>query len=77
MDQQRRARSFNVSIENLTRRERELINLLAQGLLNKEIAYEMDITERTIKNMLVKLYDKLGYNNRTEVAVYAVRNGIC
>ena len=55
----------------LTRRETELVHLLAKGLRNKEIAFQLGITEGTVKIHLHRIYEKLGINNRIELANYA------
>ena len=52
----------------MTPREREIITLLRQGLRNKQIAGEMDITEGTVKIYLFRLFHKLGVRNRFELA---------
>ena len=52
----------------LTRREREIAQLAAQGLANKEIAERLFISSRTAENHLAKVYDKLGVHNRAELA---------
>ena len=53
---------------SLTPREREIITLLKQGLRNKQIATEMNITEGTVKIYLFRLFHKLGVRNRLELA---------
>ncbi|HVW07806.1 MAG TPA: response regulator transcription factor [Bryobacteraceae bacterium] len=58
----------------LTRRERQLASLLAQGLKNKEIAYRLGITEGTVKVYLSRLYGKLGVNDRFDLALFALKN---
>jgi DNA-binding NarL/FixJ family response regulator len=58
----------------LTRRERQLSSLLAQGLKNKEIAYRLGITEGTVKVYLSRLYGKLGVNDRFDLALFALKN---
>jgi two-component system, NarL family, nitrate/nitrite response regulator NarL len=58
----------------LTQRERDLLGLLAQGLKNKEIAYELGITEGTVKVYLSHLFRKVGTNDRLELALFALRN---
>jgi DNA-binding NarL/FixJ family response regulator len=58
----------------LTRREGELIDLLAQGLKNKELAYSLGISEGTVKVYLSRLYRKLGVADRFELALYALKN---
>jgi two-component system nitrate/nitrite response regulator NarP len=55
----------------LTERERELVHLVRQGLKNREIAERMNTTEGTVKAYLNALYDKLGIDNRTELALQA------
>lgn len=51
---------------SLTEREREIANLLAQGRANKEIAQELFISEKTVKNHINRIYSKLGVANRAE-----------
>ncbi len=60
----------------LTPREREVLVLTAGGRLNKEIADLMKISERTVKNHLTSIYKKLEISDRTQAALYAVRNHI-
>jgi len=58
--------------ESLTAREKEVLQLMAQGLANKQIALALAISEHTVKFHLSSLYAKLGISSRTE----AVRRGI-
>lgn len=58
----------------LTPRERQLLALLAQGLKNKEIAYALDITEGTVKVYLSRLFQKVGANDRFDLALFALKN---
>jgi two-component system, NarL family, nitrate/nitrite response regulator NarL len=58
----------------LTRRERQLIGLLAQGLKNKEIARALGITDGTVKVYLSHLFRKVGANDRFDLALFALRN---
>lgn len=60
----------------LTARETEVLNLLAQGLPNKEIAAQLIITERTVKFHISSLMGKLGAGNRTEVVAVATQRGL-
>ncbi|MCA9865042.1 MAG: response regulator transcription factor [Anaerolineae bacterium] len=62
--------------ETLTPRERTVLGLLARGLQNKEIAGELNITERTVKFHLSAIYAKLGAGNRTEAVTIALQQGL-
>jgi NarL family two-component system response regulator LiaR len=53
----------------------EVIQLLAEGLSNKEIARLLFISPRTVNFHLDNIYSKLGVNSRTEAAIYALRYG--
>jgi DNA-binding NarL/FixJ family response regulator len=59
---------------SLTRRERQLVSLLAQGLKNKELAYAMSLSEGTVKVYLSRLFQKVGANDRFELALFALKN---
>jgi DNA-binding NarL/FixJ family response regulator len=59
----------------LTPREMEVIQLLAEGLSNKEIARLLFISPRTVNFHLDNIYSKLGASSRTEAAIYALRHG--
>jgi DNA-binding NarL/FixJ family response regulator len=58
----------------LTKRERDLVGLLAQGLKNKAIATALDISEGTVKVYLSRLFAKVGANDRFELALIGLRN---
>ena len=60
----------------LTSRERQVLGLIASGKSNKEIAAELFITEKTVKTHVSHVLDKLGLNDRTQAAIYAVKQGI-
>ena len=60
---------------HLSRRERELVSLVASGLRNKEIAAQMGIAENSVKAYLSKLFRKLGVEGRLEIALLALREG--
>lgn len=63
-------------VEDLTPRELEVLQLLAEGLSNKAIAYQLDISEHTIKFHVNAIMRKLGAQSRTEAAVRATRMGL-
>ena len=63
-------------ISPLTPREREILNYIAQGYLNKQIAAELEISEQTIKNHVTSILRKLNANARTEAVVVAIRQGL-
>jgi two-component system, NarL family, nitrate/nitrite response regulator NarL len=66
-----RAQERAASAPPLTRRERELIELVRQGLRNRDIAAELGVTEGTVKVYLHAIFDKLQVENRTELALRA------
>jgi len=57
---------------DLTFRERQIVDLIAQGKANKEIAYHLLLTEGTIKEYLNRIFRKVGVSNRTELAVWSL-----
>ena len=56
----------------LSFREKQVVSLVTQAKLNKEIAHELHLTEGTIKEYLNRIFRKLGTSNRTELAVWAL-----
>ena len=58
----------------LSNREREIAGIVVQGLLNKEIAERLFISEQTVKNHLHNIFEKLGVSNRLELALYIVQH---
>jgi DNA-binding NarL/FixJ family response regulator len=62
--------------DSLTDREKEVLELLAQGFANKEIAQRLSVTERTVKFHVSAILSKLGVSNRTEAAHIALQRGI-
>jgi DNA-binding NarL/FixJ family response regulator len=60
----------------LTLREKEVLSLIAQGMSNKEIASTLFITEKTVKTHVSSILSKLNLVDRTQAALYAVKNGL-
>jgi len=63
-------------ISELTEREEDILRLLAQGASNQEIAQSLGVSEKTVRNRLSEIFSKLRLNNRTQAALYALREGI-
>jgi len=61
---------------SLTEREEEVLRLVAQGLLNHEIATRLTISERTVRTHISHILEKLQLVNRTQAALYALRSGL-
>jgi two-component system, NarL family, response regulator LiaR len=60
----------------LTKREREVLALIARGRANKAIAFELGVAEKTVKTHVSNILGKLGVSDRTQAALYAVREGL-
>jgi DNA-binding NarL/FixJ family response regulator len=69
----RMRRGGDDELANLTPQERRLLELIAEGLTNRQIGERMFLAEKTIKNYVSNLLAKLGMSRRTEAAVYAAR----
>ena len=63
-------------IESLTKRELEVLIQIAKGLFNKEIADSLLISERTVKNHISSIFRKIDVSDRTQAAVFAIRNNL-
>ena len=63
-------------IEAMTKREVEVLILVANGMFNKEIATTLNISERTVKNHISNIFKKIEVADRTQAAVFAIRNGL-
>jgi DNA-binding NarL/FixJ family response regulator len=59
----------------LTPREEQVVALVTEGLGNREIARELNLSEHTIKKYLYRVFEKLGISSRVELVLYAVNNG--
>jgi NarL family two-component system response regulator LiaR len=62
--------------EDLTPRELEVLQFIAQGLSNKELAIELTISEKTVKTHLSSIYSKLNLSDRTQAAIYALKHDL-
>jgi len=60
----------------LTEREREVIRLVAEGQSNRRIAETLTISEKTVKAHISNILGKLGLSDRTQMAIYAIKNGL-
>jgi NarL family two-component system response regulator LiaR len=72
--QKMRAKPAPDPVEPLTERERDVLRLVARGLSNKEIAYELGIAEGTARTYVSNILGKLGLTSRTQAALYAVEH---
>ncbi len=62
--------------ENLTGREREVLDMLAEGASNKAIAFQLNISEHTVKFHVASIFGKLDASTRTEAVTVALRRGL-
>jgi NarL family two-component system response regulator LiaR len=63
-------------VDDLTPREVEVLKLIAEGLSNKEIAQELTISEKTVKNHINNIFSKLHVYDRSQAMLYAIRQGL-
>ena len=56
----------------LTKREEELVQLVAEGLTNRDISHQLSLTEHTVRNYMFRIFNKLGTSNRLELALYVI-----
>jgi DNA-binding NarL/FixJ family response regulator len=62
--------------DGLTAREVEILKMLATGMANKQIAYKLKISEKTVRNHVSNMYEKLNIFDRAQAVLYAVRKGL-
>jgi len=62
--------------DGLTNREIEILKLLASGMANKQIAFRLKISEKTVRNHVSNMYEKLGIYDRSQAVLYAVKKGL-
>lgn len=64
------------NVDDLTKREIQILQFVSKGILNKEIASALGISERTVKNHISNIFKKIKVTDRTQAAVYAIKHGI-
>ncbi len=62
--------------EHLTPRERLILHLIAEGLTNQQIAERLRLREKTVKNRVSEILNKIGLQNRTQLAIWALKHGL-
>jgi DNA-binding NarL/FixJ family response regulator len=70
------AGSVPPSAQGLTAREREIVELVTEGLRNEEVARRLGISEKTVRNHLTAIFDKLGVSGRLELLAFAHQHGL-
>lgn len=63
-------------LDELTSRELEVLRMVSKGMLNKEIAAALDISERTVKNHVSSIFKKIEVSDRTQAAVFAIKHNV-
>ena len=67
------ARAINAKGPSLlTEREQSVVNLVAEGLTNRDISKRLNLSEHTVRNYLFRIFNKIGTSNRLELAIYAI-----
>lgn len=67
---------INSPYDHLTDRELEVLTLIGKGNSNKQIAYQLSISDKTVKNHISNIFSKLQICDRTQAVIYAIRNGL-
>lgn len=65
-----------MEVQDVSEREMEVLLLIAKGMIPREIARAMMISEKTVRNHLASIYRKIGLYDRAQVVVYAVKKGL-
>jgi len=73
-DRVRRRAMEDARIESLSPQEHRILELLSEGMTNREIAAQMFLAEKTVKNYVSNLLAKLGFQRRTEAALFAQKH---
>lgn len=66
----------DIYIESLTKREYEVLTLIAEGMNNKEIAEKLFISEKTVKNHVSNIFKKINVTDRVQAAIFSIKNNI-
>jgi DNA-binding NarL/FixJ family response regulator len=61
-------------MEQLTSQEQRILELIGEGMTNRQIARQMSLAEKTVKNYVSSLLSKLGLQSRTQAAIFATRH---
>lgn len=64
------------ALELLSKRETDVVRLVAQGMTNKEVSSELGLSEHTVRNYLFRIFDKLGVSTRVELVLYCLQTKI-
>ena len=70
------AQTDNCKKTTLTKRETQILCMISAGYLNKEIGSELNISERTVKNHISNIFKKIDVSDRTQAAVFAIKNNL-
>ncbi len=73
LERRRKGPTEDELLAQLSPQERNILNLIADGLTNRQIAEQIHLAEKTVKNYVSNLLSKLGMERRTQAAVYAAR----
>jgi DNA-binding NarL/FixJ family response regulator len=76
MQRRHQTSSTSAMLTELTPRESQILRLIAGGLANKEIGAQIDLSEKTIKNYVSRMFVKLNVSARTQAAVFAIQSGM-
>ena len=63
-------------VDELTPREREMVILVAKGMMIKQIAPYLQVSEKTVRNHMRNIYRKLALYDRSQLVIYALKNGL-
>jgi DNA-binding CsgD family transcriptional regulator len=70
------AREEEMAVQDVSDREMEVLLLIARGMIPREIARSLAISEKTVRNHIGSIYRKIGIYDRAQVVVYAVKKGL-